>query len=58
MYASYRERGGDKKSKFLSGDGRIRDHWVKDNRLTSWQELALSALELQVEMKKGYEGEQ
>ena len=56
-YASYGERGGDKKSKFLSGDGIIDDHWVKENRLARRRALTLSDLELQVEMINGDEGE-
>ena len=45
-YVSYVERGGDNKIKFLSGDGRIEDHWVKGNIPTSRRELNLSDLEL------------
>ena len=45
-YESYGERGGDKKSKFLSGEGRIEDHWVKDNRLTRSRALTLSELKM------------
>ena len=56
-YASYRERGGDKKSKFFSGDGRIEDHWIKENRITKRWELTLSDLELHVEIRKSDEGE-
>ena len=57
-YMDYIERGGDKKSKFFSGDGRIEDHWVKWNRLSRRWALTLSDLDLRVEIKKGDEGEQ
>ena len=50
-YESYGERGGDKKSKFLLGDGRIEDHWFKDNRLARRREITLADLELQAEIK-------
>ena len=45
-YESYGERGGDKKRIFLSGDGTIEDHWVKENILTRRQALTFSDLEL------------
>ena len=50
--------GGDKKSKLLSGDVKIEDHWVKENRLARRQELTLSDLELQVVTIKGDKGYQ
>ena len=58
MYVSHGVRGGDKKSKFLSGDGRIEDHWVKENRIARRQALTFSDLELRAEMKNGDAGEQ
>ena len=57
MDKSYGERGGDKKSNFFSGDSRIRDHWVKENRFKMRLELTLVDLDMQVKMKKGDEGE-
>ena len=45
-YDSHGERGGYKKSKILPGDGRIEDHWVKENRLSRRRALTLSDLEL------------
>ena len=44
-------------NEFLSGEGIIEYHWVKENRLTSWRKLTLADLELQVEMQSGGEGE-
>ena len=52
-YESYGERGSDTKSKFFSGDGKIEDHWVKDNILKRIRALTLSNLDLQLEMIKG-----
>ena len=52
-YASYGERGSDKKSNFLSEDGRIEGHWVKENILARRRALTLSDLDLQVEMRNG-----
>ena len=57
-YASYGEKSSDKKSSFLSGDGRIEDPWVKENNITMRWALTLDDLELQVEIKKGDEGKQ
>ena len=58
MYEGYGERGGDKKSKILSEDGRIEDHWFKDNRIARGREINFSDLELQAEIKEGGEGDQ
>ena len=58
MYVSHGVRGGDKKSKFLSGDGRIEDHWFKENIPSRRRALTLSDLKLQAEMRKGDKVEQ
>ena len=56
MYASYGERGGDKKISF-SVDGRIKDNWVKENITTRRRALTLSDLELRSETRKVEKGE-
>ena len=58
MYESYGDRGADNMSKFWSGEGRIEDHWAKENILAGRWALNFSDLKLRVEMKKGDEGEQ
>ena len=57
-YASYGEKSSDKKSSFLSGDGRIEDPWVKENNITMRWALTLDDLDIRVETKKGDEDEQ
>ena len=58
MYKSCGERGGNKKSKILLGDGRIEDHWFNMNRLTNRRSLTFNDLDLGLEMKMGDEGKQ
>ena len=58
MYASYGERSSDKKSKFLSGNGKIEYHWVRENILEREQALNFSDLDLQVENIKVGKGDQ
>ena len=45
-YEIYGEMCGEDKSKFLSGYGRIEDHWVNKNIIVSRSPLALDDLEL------------
>ena len=40
----------------MSGDGRIEDHWVKDNILAMRRAIALSDLKPWVEKRKGDNG--
>ena len=53
VYDSYRDRGCENKGKFFSRDGRIEDHWVKDNIFARIHPPTLAELDMQVNMQKG-----